>query len=244
VIGKKAASDLTLMAVAAWEAAIEFTALAKGSPTTRIAPRQSNPAVKLLLDRILDTSVLQSAVAHPMSELDAIHAWNLSVLKVGHVYCRAGTEGPSGSLSGLGAAEQMDRNIVEFASEMGRYIDAQLSVQAALVATVSTFLATASKSELSEYANLKAGYAEFQAWFARTITGATCLLIVEGLTDAWRRERAAAIAAVRQQAARCLSAKDLSALGGIAAEAASRISDHEVKTQLISLVAEIDQRRD
>ena len=65
-------------------------ALAGDSANTGKAPRQTDPAAKPLLDRVLDTSEIQQGV-QPISELGSLSKWTLAVVKVGTVYTLAGT---------------------------------------------------------------------------------------------------------------------------------------------------------
>jgi hypothetical protein len=54
-------------------------------------PRQSDAAVKPILDLVFDTSEVQKGPAQPWSGLESLNAWQLAVLKVGFTYALAGT---------------------------------------------------------------------------------------------------------------------------------------------------------
>lgn len=130
-------------------AADTFARLASDSAKTGQAPRQTDPAVKPLLDLVFDTSELQKGATQPMSALTNLNTWQGAVLKVGLVYTLAGTGVTDiAALSNTPEiTEKIERNTVEFAPEMGRYCDAILWVQGALMDTVAAFLATASPSQ-------------------------------------------------------------------------------------------------
>src|ERR1700751_5964711 len=107
-----------------------FVALAGDSANTGKAPRQTDPAVKPLLDRILDTSELQHGV-QPVPELGALGKWALAIVKVGTIYTLAGS-----GIAKLEAVpndpaiiEKLNHNAVVFPSEMGRYYDATMWIE-------------------------------------------------------------------------------------------------------------------
>ena len=131
------------------KAADAFAALAADSHTTGRPPRQSDAAAKPLIDTVFDTAeVTRSRV--PWSQLLTLNKWNLAVIKVGLVYMLAGTG--ASDLTALnnipGASDKVDRNTVVFAPELGRYFDAQLRLQGAIMDTVQDFLGTAQRAQL------------------------------------------------------------------------------------------------
>lgn len=236
--GCSSPSDLDTKVEAITKAADAFVALAKGSAETGEAPRESDPAAKPLLDLVWDTSSLQNGPVQPMSELEVLNAWNLDVVRVGLVYILAGT-----GVTNIGALTQtpevlarVDANTVKYAPEMGHYIDAQLHLQAALIDTISSHMATASQSDLDK-ANFKSGLAQFRSGVAGTISGAITTFPNEGLTDDWRRERLAALTAIGPKATKFLIPGDLQALHDAATEVAGQMNDPEVKAGLTSLAA-------
>ncbi len=72
------------------KAADAFVALAGDSAKTGQPPRQTDPAAKPLLDRVLNTSEVQHDVV-PISELVGLSTWTLAVVEVGLVYTLAGS---------------------------------------------------------------------------------------------------------------------------------------------------------
>jgi hypothetical protein len=244
VISSAGASALDASKVAAInKAADSFVALAKDSAKTGRPPRQSDPGAKPLLDIVLDTTEIQSGPPQPMSALVRLNAWNLAVVKVGLVYILAGTN--TTDIASLPNTPEViariNRNTVEFAPEMGRYIDAQLWVEAAIIDTVSGYLATASKADLDR-PNTKSGLAKIRSGAARTISGAITTLPTEGLNDPWRRDRLPALAAIGPKAAKFLLPEDVRALQGTATEVAAQMTDPAVKAGLASFAATLAPR--
>lgn len=236
--GCSSPSELETKVKAITEAADKFVALAKDSATTGEAPRETDPTAKPLLQVVFDTASLENGPAQPMSALDALNAWNLDVLKVGLVYILAGTGVTD--VAALNNAPEMiakaNDNTVKYAPEMGRYMDAQLRLQAAIIDTIGSYMANASQSDIDR-ANFKSGLAEVRSGVTGTINGVITTLPIGGLTDDWRRERLPALSAVSSKAAKFLLPEDLKALQDTAMEVAGQLSDPEVKAGLTSIAA-------
>jgi hypothetical protein len=222
------------------KAAESFVALAKDSATP---PRQSDPAVKLLLDKVLDTTELQSGPAQPMAALENLNAWNFAVIKVGLVYVLAGTGVTDVSKlpNTPEIAQKINQNTVEFAPEMGRYFDAQLWIEEAVMDSVGAFMTSASQAQL-EQPNFKSGVAKIRAGVTQTIYGALTTLPVAGLSDAWRRDRLPVLAAIAPKAARFLLADQTRSLSEGATQVAGQMNDPAVKAALASFAAAVAAR--
>ena len=156
------------------------------------------------------------------------------MLKVGLVYILAGTGivDISKLPNTLEITQKINYNTVEFAPEMGRYFDAQLRIEAAVMDTVSAFIAGASQAQI-EQPNVKSGVAKIRAGATQTIYGALTTLPVEGLSDTWRRDRLPALAAVAPIAAHFLLADQARSLSAAATETAGRMTDPAVKGALM-----------
>jgi hypothetical protein len=137
--------------------------------------------------------------------------------------------------------ERINRNTVEFAPEMGRYLDAQLWLQAAISETVAAFLSTASPSVL-ERPNFKSGLAKIRSGNTTTIDGAISTLLTEGLSDGWRRDRALVLVAIAPKAVRLLLPDQLHALHERATEVAAKMTDQNVKGALTSFAGTLESR--
>jgi len=216
-------------------AADTFARLASDSAKTGQAPRQTDPAVKPLLDLVFDTSELQKGAAQPMSALINLNTWQGGVLKIGLVYTLAETGVTDiAALSNTPQImEKIERNTVDFAPEMGRYCDAILWVQGALMDTVAAFLATVSPSQ-REQPNIKSGTAKMRAGFTQTVDGVLTTLLTDGLTENWRRERVIVLTAIAPKAVRFLLPDQLQALRQRATEVAGHMVEQNVKSGLMS----------
>ena len=224
-------------------AADTFARLASNSAKTGQAPRQTDPAVKPLLDLVFDTSELQKGATQPMSALINLNTWQGEVLKIGLVYTLAGTGVTDiAALSNTPQImEKIERNTVEFAPEMGRYCDAILWVQGALMDTVAAFLATASPSQ-REQPNIKSGTAKMRAGFTQTADGVLTTLLTDGLTENWRREHVIVLTAIAPKAVRFLLPDQLQALRQRATEVAGHMVEQNVKSGLMSFAGVLETK--
>jgi hypothetical protein len=236
-IGGAAALDAGKIA-AINKAADSFVALAKDSATTGQPPRQSDANVKPLLDTVFDTAELQSGQRQPMAALDKLNEWNYAILRVGVVYILAGTgiTDVTKIPNTPEIAQKINHNTAEFAPEMGRYFDAQLWIEAAVMDTVGAFVASASPAQL-EQPNLKGGLAKIRAGATQTITGALTTLPLDGLSDAWRRDRLPVLSATAPIAAQFLLPEQARSLSDTASEVAGRMNDPAVKATLTSFAS-------
>jgi hypothetical protein len=129
----------------------------------------TDPAARALIDTVFDTRELAGG-ARPMAELGHLNAWNLAVLKIGVVYILAGTGATdiSALANDQATQQRVERNTVTFAPEFGRYFDAQLALQGAIVDTVQGFLASASKDDLASRTCAPACSRSARAWRRRS----------------------------------------------------------------------------
>src|SRR5918997_5162640 len=132
---------------AAKKAGDDFVAMAKGSETSGKVPRQADPKVKALLDRVFDRAALGPTVL-PIAESGKVGELLNNANRIGFVYMLAGTG--LTSLDKLGedqkAMDQAERNIGAFAPEIGRWFDYQMAIQGAVADSTIGFLATAKKN--------------------------------------------------------------------------------------------------
>ena len=214
------------------KAADAFAALAKDSHNTGRPPRQSDPAARPLIDVVFDTAEATRERV-PWDQLLTLNKWNLAVIKVGLVYMLAGTG--AADLAALNdkpeAATKVDRNTVAFAPELGRYFDAQLRLQGAIMDTVQEFLRTAKRSQLDN-PQFKSGVGQIRSGVAQTITGMIGTFTVEGTTDDWRRARLSVANAIAPKAAKFLPAEEKGSVRAAALEVAGQMTDAKVKAGL------------
>jgi hypothetical protein len=214
-------------------AADSFVKLAKGSETSGEAPRLSDPAIRQLLDAVFDARDIQSANSVPFNELSALSERMLTGVKVGVVYMLAGTGATDLSQLGGGqdAGEKINLNVVKFAPEMGRFFDFQMHIQGAVVDAVLTRLSTARPEDLARPA-FKSGLSDIREGSARSVSGVIETLAVNGLSEAWRRERLSVLAAIAPRLARFLEAQHKSDLRQVAIARADVMDDAAVKAGL------------
>lgn len=130
----------------------EFMRLAANSHLTGLPPRQSDPRVNALLERILDTSPLttrKGKSAPPRANLRFLLQWGQTVVKIMHVYSLAGTNtaDPATVSSNAATDEKIGRNLGNFAPELGRIFDTLFRIHAATIDNMLADLATMSERQ-------------------------------------------------------------------------------------------------
>jgi len=223
-------------------AAAAFVALAPNSATTGKPPRQSDPAAKPLLDLVFDTTeVTRHRI--PWDQLLTLNKWNLAVIDVGLVYMLAGTGARNlDELNSKPAADAIvDRNTVTFAPELGRYFDAQLRIQGAIMDTVQEFLRTAQSAQL-ESPQFKSAVAQIRSGVAQTLTGMFGTFSIEGVTDDWRRGRLTVANASAPKVAKFLVREQKVSVRAAVLQVADKMSDVSVKSGLLAFAKTLDAR--
>lgn len=215
------------------KAADRFAELAKDSHNTGKPPRQTDPAVKPLLDLVFDTTEIERGKPVPMTQLNTLNGWNMAAIKVGLIYMLAGTG--TTDIAALGndpkAGDKVNSNTAEFSPELGRYFDAQLRLQGAIIDTVHGFLPTASKAQL-ENPNFKTGIGQIRGGVAQTINGLVGTFAVDGVTDEWRRGRIAVVNSIAPKVAKFLLPEEARVVRETALEIARQMQDQRVKDGL------------
>lgn len=223
---------------AAKSAAAAFATAAQNSAKTGAAPRETDPAVRRLLEAVFDAGDLAADQPVPFPALPALSERMMTGVQVGLIYMLAGTG--ASDLSQIGAdpqaADKVNLNVIKFAPEMGRFFDFQLRVQGAVVDAVLDRLATATPEDLAR-PNFQSGLADIRQGSARTVSGVIETLAVNGLSDAWRRERMPAIAAMGPRLAKFLQAEQKQALKDLALACANVMDDTQVKSGLQAFAA-------
>jgi hypothetical protein len=223
------------------DAANSFAMLAKDSSKSGKPPRLGDRAAKPLLDLVFDTSELQAGGIFKMADIGNLNTWQLAVQKIGAVYLLAGTGMTAAALPTdpkaiePKAVERINQNTATFAPELGRYVDAQLWLQVALIDTISGFLANAPRSKIDD-PNIRSGIAQMRTGVAQTVTGIIVMWDNPGLRDEWRRARLPALWALAPLAAKFLLPEDVRVLRDTATGVAAKIKDPAVKTGLSSFV--------
>ena len=183
----------------------DFLALAREAHTTGRPPRQSDPSVKALLDKVFDTSDFDGATL-AASDIGRAMEWLNTGDRVGVVYMLAGT-GVS-EISKLPtdprSQQRTHLNIAEFAPEFARYLDFQVKLGGAMADAALRRAAEAAPDELDR-PEVKKELGELRTMLTETISGDLTSLAYEGLSDEWRRDRLAVLMELAPKAARILS---------------------------------------
>lgn len=245
-LGADAAGVDAAKIAAVKKAASDFAALAKGSETSGQPPRESDPKVKPLLDTVFDTSALSTAQPLPRSDVGNMSEWLLQIVSVGSVYLLAGTGyADFNKLASLDQAaqqklqQQVTKNTVAFAPEMGLYFDAQLGVTGALVWTVSSDMAANPANFKSQQS--QGGIAQMRGGLVNTLTGVITTLPTDGLSDAWRHDRVSALSAIAPKAAAFLAPDQRTSLHDVALQVAAQMTDATVKSGLTDFAQTISK---
>lgn len=220
---------------AAKSAAAAFATAAQSSEKTGNAPRESDPAVRRLLEAVFDARDLDDGQAVPFQALTALSERMMTGVKVGVIYMLAGTG--ASDISQLGSdpdgAGKVNLNVIKFAPEMGRFFDFQLRMQGAVMDAVLERLATAKPEELAR-PSFQSGLRDIRQGSARTVAGVIETLAVKGLSDEWRRERMPALTAIGPRLAKFLQAEQKQQLKELALACADVMGDAQVKGNLQS----------
>ena len=214
-------------------AAATFSSLAKNSEKTGEAPRESDPAVKRLLDAIYDSTDVKSTATPRFEELTPLSTRMVTGVQTALVYMLAGTGATDLSqiASVQNASEKINLNVIRFAPEMGRFFDFQLVLQGAISEAVAIKLTTATRMELAN-AKFQSGLGQIRNGGARVISGMVETLAVNGLTDDWRRDRLPALTAVAPKMVKILQPEQKKQLQELARACADVMDDATVKKAL------------
>jgi hypothetical protein len=211
---------------AAQKAAADFVKLASNSAKTGKPPRQSDPAVKALLDSVLDTGAMASP---EFSDIPRITQWLANADRVGLVYMMAGT----GS-SNLAAArnpkiaDRIGRNIAEFQDEYGRFVDFQLALSGFTIDAIRAKLDQASEKERKN-PKFQGGFVQAASGITQTIAGTLSAFTTEGISDDWRRARLMSLNAIAPKLAETLPKPMRDKLGEFTREIGEQVSDPQIK---------------
>ena len=207
-------ADIKSAAQKATTAADAFAGLAKGSATSGTVPRQSDPAASPLLDAVFNVDSLRSAPNLGEADLGSLSDWGAAGNKVGLIYLLAGsgTADPSQASNDPKVGAQTDRNTALYATELGRYIDAELALEGAIAQIVATDTA-------------RSGVDQVRSGLASVITGAITTFPVEGIDPTWRQARLASLQATAPMAAKLLSPAQCTSIRNAADAVGQQLDD-------------------
>ena len=211
------------------KAAGDFAKLGVPSRQTGQPPREADARTKALLDTVFDLRAVIAAEPMPISEIGRLNDWNKAVLEIGMVYILAGSKADDLNQAATDPAfpQRVEKNTVDFAPEMGRYIDAQLGISQAMLALLNAHLAATPADREKPYfkKNLPVVYDSA----ARTLAGAISTLPTAGLSDAWRKQRLPAMQALGPHVAKVVNADDAKTLYDLSLQVAQDNKDAELQ---------------
>jgi len=216
---------LTARAAAAVAAADQFVAAAHGAAVTGVAPRQTDPNTGRLLDAVFDTSAIP-VTTRTNEDVQALQSWGTAVEKVGAVYMLAGA-GPDPASTDATRA-QIDRNLVTYAAELGRYSDATVVLMSRACGTVYYVQATGSYDAAAKAQALE----RVQIGVKSNYDGALALIARKSPSDDWKAARAAVLAQMAPRVAAALAPQTSQPLQTEARALAAQTSDPTLKAQL------------
>jgi hypothetical protein len=211
---------------AAQKAAADFVKLAGNSARTGKPPRESDPAVKALLDTVLDTSAMSSP---EFSDIPRITQWLANADKVGIVYMMAGTGTRNlAAASNPKIADRIGKNIAEFQDEYGRFVDFQLALSGFTLDAVRAKMASASEKERKD-PKFRGGFMQASSGIVQTVAGTLSTFTAEGITDDWRRARLAPLNAIAPKMAETLPKEMREKLAEMTRDIAGQLKEDDVK---------------
>jgi hypothetical protein len=189
------------------KAADDFLAFARDSYLTGRAPRQSEPPIRELLDKVFDLSELDGT---PLTVSDVTKAldWFVAGDRVGTVYILAGTgiDDINKLTNDASVQRRTHRNVAEFAAEFARYLDFQVKLAGIMMEAEINRTAKASPDVLNR-PEVRREIADVRSTLAETLTGTLTTIAYDGLTDEWRRQRLKLLLEVAPKAAQFLFAE-------------------------------------
>jgi len=213
-----------------------FVAMGKDAyETASQAPRQSDPAVKALLDAVFDTSVLAGPPPVTFAQFLDVNNWLMQVVNAGLIYVTAGTGiADFGSVTSItpAAQEQMNSNVITYAPEMGRYYDAQLAVTKVEIDLIIGELAA--HPDAYKSGTKAQGIEEMRSGLAQTLAGVVETFQLPGVDPGWLHDRLPTLLALAPSASKFLQADARQQLHDLATKVAAAASDTGIKSGLTS----------
>lgn len=211
---------------AAQRAAADFVKLAGNSAKTGKPPRASDPAVRALLDTVLDTGAMTSP---EFSDIPRITQWLANADKVGLVYMMAGT-----GTNNLAAArnpkvaDRIGKNIAEFQDEYGRFVDFQLILSGFTLDAVRAKMTSATEKERKD-PKFQGGFLQASSGIVQTVAGTLSTFTAEGITDDWRRARIAPLNVIAPKIVDTLPKEMRDKLAEMTREIGEQVKDPQIK---------------
>jgi hypothetical protein len=211
------------------KAAAEFLDLARDSHQHGRPPRQAEPTIRGLLDKIYELREIEG-VPLAVSEIGKANEWFVTGDRVGTAYILAGT-GVS-DINRLpndpNVQRRTHRNVAEFAAEFARYLDFQLKLVGIMTEAALNRTAKSEQDELNR-PEVKREIADVRSTLAETLTGALTPLSYDGLTDDWRQLRLTLLNEIAPKASKLLLPEQARAVREHALKVATFVRDKSVQ---------------
>jgi hypothetical protein len=187
------------------KAADDFLALARDAHVNGRPPRQSEPTIKALLDKIFDLSEFEGATL-AIADVPKAAEWFIAGDRVGTIYILAGTgvNDINKLPNDANVQRRTHRNVADFAPEFARYLDFQVKLAGIMMDVELNRTAKGGKDSLDR-PEVNKEVAEARSTLAETLTGDLTTLAYDGVTDDWRRQRLTVMMEVAPKAAKFLS---------------------------------------
>jgi hypothetical protein len=207
-----------------------FLARAKDSHTTGQPPRYSDPAVKPLLDTVLNTKDIEGKPL-PWSAVPLLQDWNKAALKIGLVYYLAGTgtSDPAVVSKDPQKVVRANSNTAAFAPEIGRYYDAQIRIHSAMIDAGTAQMAAVTPEQRKDPA-LRQTLNNISDDTAKIMTGVLGSFVLDGLSDDWLLLRVVTLLDITPKAAKFMAPDDRDQLKNAAVEVAEHVKNPDVKS--------------
>jgi clan AA aspartic protease (TIGR02281 family) len=194
-----------------------FLARAAEARKTGEVPRQADPAVRQMIDTVLDTSDLSHGPV-PFADLGKLSDWLSRIVAIGGVYVAAG---------------RATHDVGLFGPELGRFVDASVAVEQAIADCVMGELDAHPGEKLSPADQHK--LAGLRTGITGSLDQMIGLLRAPGLTVEWGLERVTSMRATAPSLARLLTPAELARLRATILRLAAAVRDRQLRGTLVNL---------
>lgn len=221
--------EVAAMSQRAAEASGQLLAQFKDVRRNGNAPRQTDAKVGPLLSAVFGADTLKSKTNLATRDLEALGGWSTAATQAGMFYLFAGTgvADPAKAPDDPKLAQQFNRNVAAYAPEVGRYLDAVLTINGKMAELVVN-----NSDSIDEEAKSKDLKAQVQFRAASVIYGAIQVFNIKLVADDWRRDRLPALSYAIPRAAKLVSADQCRELRDLARSTAAAMRDPAVKRGL------------
>ncbi len=223
-------NTLVAKAAAADAAADKLVAMAKGSETSGLAPRQADPVAGPLLDQVFDMSALPT-LPRDFADLPPMNRWGGAMIKVGQIYVLAGTgfTDASNATTDAAAARSL-QNFSVYAPELGRFFDAEVVLLSTECASLQYLQAV--HPSAADADQRTAMMQDLQYKVEKAYSSELGFMLNPGPTDAWKDARIRVLATEAPRVSGMLLPNSWGHLQRQAREVAAQSADPALKADL------------